>query len=408
MATDPNGGVCLIRRVVIRNYKSIAACDVELGPLTFLVGPNGAGKSNFLDALQFVSDSLRYSLDHALRERAGITGVLRQGPDDPLHLAIRLDFQLPSGQRGHFALKLGSDGGPFTVLDEECLVRDAGGEDTHFYHVSEGIVRKSTLPVTPAATADRLFLVSLSGTPAFRPTYDALSTVGIYNLDPSVIRDYQVPSSRQLLTRSGANLTGVLRALTETSPEIKSRIDDYLAQMIPQIDEVEVVDIVTGRLETLMFWHRLADGERWPFMSSHVSDGTARALGILVALFQLGGETDGPLVIGLEEPETGLHPGAAAVLIDAMRDALATRQVLVTSHSPELLENASISDTEILSVISEEGATQVGHLDDASRSVLRDHLFTAGDLLRMNQLRPASSAQRLNPDALLFGTGAPA
>ncbi|NBC31104.1 MAG: AAA family ATPase [Alphaproteobacteria bacterium] len=40
-----------IKRITIRNYKSIAACKVDLGPLMFLVGPNGSGKSNFLDAL---------------------------------------------------------------------------------------------------------------------------------------------------------------------------------------------------------------------------------------------------------------------------------------------------------------------------------------------------------------------
>lgn len=56
-----------LTRVVLQNYKSIAACDVQLGPLTFLIGPNGAGKSNFLDALRFVTDSLRTSLEHALR-----------------------------------------------------------------------------------------------------------------------------------------------------------------------------------------------------------------------------------------------------------------------------------------------------------------------------------------------------
>src|SRR3954468_7995627 len=61
-----------LRRVVLSNYRSIAACDVRLGPLRFLVGPNGSGKSNFLDALRFVADSLQTSVDHALRERGGI------------------------------------------------------------------------------------------------------------------------------------------------------------------------------------------------------------------------------------------------------------------------------------------------------------------------------------------------
>lgn len=56
-----------VRRVRLQNYKSIARCDLELHPLTFLVGRNGSGKSNFLDALSFVADSLRTSLGHAMR-----------------------------------------------------------------------------------------------------------------------------------------------------------------------------------------------------------------------------------------------------------------------------------------------------------------------------------------------------
>lgn len=55
-----------LRRVRIRNYKSIGHCQVPLRPLTVLVGRNGAGKSNFLDALGFVGDALRSSLDQAM------------------------------------------------------------------------------------------------------------------------------------------------------------------------------------------------------------------------------------------------------------------------------------------------------------------------------------------------------
>jgi len=82
----------VIRRVVLRNYKSIAACDVQLAPLTFLVGANGSGKSNFLDAMRFVADSLRTSLDHALRDRGTIKEVRRRsgGPSEPFRAADRL------------------------------------------------------------------------------------------------------------------------------------------------------------------------------------------------------------------------------------------------------------------------------------------------------------------------------
>ena len=96
-----------LTRVVLKNYKSIAACGVDLRALTFLVGPNGSGKSNFLDAFRFTSDSLRSSLDNALRERGGIGEVRRRSGGHPTHFGIRLEFQLPSA-RGHYAFRIGA------------------------------------------------------------------------------------------------------------------------------------------------------------------------------------------------------------------------------------------------------------------------------------------------------------
>jgi predicted ATPase len=62
-------GPPFITRVRIQGYKSIKACDVELGELSILVGPNGSGKSNFLDALRFVSDALSSTLECAIVRR---------------------------------------------------------------------------------------------------------------------------------------------------------------------------------------------------------------------------------------------------------------------------------------------------------------------------------------------------
>ncbi len=81
-----------------------------------------------------------------------------------------------------------------------------------------------------------------------------------------------------------------------------------------------------------------------------MSDGTLRAVGILVALFQYhGGASEVPLV-GIEEPDAALHPGAAGVLLDALREASVRTQVVVTSHSPDLLDDPSIDAESILAV----------------------------------------------------------
>ena len=127
----------------------------------------------------------------------------------------------------------------------------------------------------------------------------------------------------------------------------------------------------------------------WRFLASNMSDGTLRALGVLVALFQGNGETMGRRhLVGIEEPESALHPAAAGVLIDSLTDASQLAQVVVTSHSADLLDNDNIPDSSILAVRSGHAETRIGPLDEAGRSALRDHLFTAGELLRMDQLRP--------------------
>ena len=75
-----------------------------------------------------------------------------------------------------------------------------------------------------------------------------------------------------------------------------------------------------------------------------------------------------------------------------MREALvrasASTQVLVTSHSPDLLDDRNIDADAVLAVVSEAGETKIAPLDDASRQMMRDHLYSAGELLRMNQLAP--------------------
>src|SRR3954462_14145631 len=78
-----------LRRVRIRGYKSIAACDVRLQPLTILVGRNGAGKSNFLDALAFLRDVVETSLGEALKRRGGWSRIVnRASPTQSMSFAL--------------------------------------------------------------------------------------------------------------------------------------------------------------------------------------------------------------------------------------------------------------------------------------------------------------------------------
>lgn len=377
-----------VTRLTLRNYKSIAACRLDLGPLTFLVGPNGSGKSNCLDSLRLVAESLRTSLDHALRDRGTIKEVRRRSGGHPNHFAIRLDFTIPRGPNGHYSFQVGAkESGGFEVQTEECSLTSGVGE--HFYAVEKGRVTKSSLAVAPAVYPDRLYLVAVSGFPEFRRLYDALSGMEIYNLNPKEIGSMQKPDAGEILRRDGSNAASVFHKLPA---EAKARINDYLARIVRGVADAETK--ILGSQETVEF-RQAVKGQKhpWRFLAGSMSDGTLRAFGVLLALFQVeGGRPNPPPLIGLEEPEMALHPAASGILLAALREASATTQVMVTSHSPDLLDDSSIPTDAILAVDNEEGITRIAPIDEAGRSVLRERLFTAGELLRQNQLMPDPSA----------------
>lgn len=383
--------MALITRVTLRNYKSIASCQVDLRALMFLVGPNGSGKSNFLDALRFVADSLRSSLDHALRDRGTIKEVRRRSGGHPNHFAIRIDLTLPSGSLAHYSFRVGAKpSGGYEVQNEECRISfGKAGLREAWFHVRGGEVIESSAEVTPPAVPDRLFLVAAAGLPEFRPLYDALSRMTFYNLNPREMAAIQKADAGELLLREGGNSASVFARL---SGPVRAQIEGYLSRIVSGVCGVEPRAL--GTQETLEFRQEVKGQEHpWRFLAASMSDGTLRAFGVLLALFQ--GSTrngDAPLVVGVEEPEAALHPGAAGVLLGALREASAISQVLVTSHSPDLLDDPGIPDESILAVENRNGVTFIGPVDDPGRTVLKDRLFTVGELLRQNQLTPCPEA----------------
>ena len=256
-----------------------------------------------------------------------------------------------------------------------------------FFEVQNSQVTSSER-VMPTSVSDRLYLVSASSFLPFRPVFDLLSRMAFYNLNPARIRDLQTPDAGEILSRDGDNIASVLATIKRQSPDAKTRIEEYLAEVVPGVKGVDTK--VLGPKETLEFRQEvLGAAHPWHFLASSMSDGTLRALGVLVALFQSGsGSGTGAPLIGIEEPEVALHPAAVGVLLDSLQEASSRRQILITSHSADLLENQSVSPQMLLAVESCRGVTEIAPIDNAGQAALRDHLYTAGELLRLGQLTP--------------------
>ena len=399
-----------VRAVTLRNYKSIARCKVGLQPLTLLVGPNGAGKSNFLDSLRLVAESLRTSLEHSLRERGGIKEVRRISRGHPTHFGIRLDILLPDETQAWYGFEVGAlPNGAFRVQHEEChILKFMRNAPESFFIVENGILKASLPKMQSKVEPDRLYLTLVSALSDFRLIYDGLSNMGFYNLNPERIKDLQSPDAGELLNRDGSNIASVLQRLISTEPRTLKRIEKYLAAVVPGIRSVEPKNL--GPKEVVVFKQEIAgDTNPWEFMGSNMSDGTLRVLGVLVAAFQATGSGQRPIpLIGIEEPELAVHPGAATALLEALFEASNRTQIVLTTHSPDLLDEKSLEPDSILSVTSRLGETLIAPVDKATRSSIVDRLYSAGELLRLGQIEPDEKAlKEIDKQMDLFKPAAP-
>ncbi len=248
----------------------------------------------------------------------------------------------------------------------------------------KGVVT-SNQGLTPAASPTKLYLVNASGLAAFEPVYRALSSMLVYNPVPDEIRGAKAAKGTAYLNRPGSNLAETIFKLKATGPDRLARVLDYLRRISPSVLKIEARAADGNYYLRFELGHGTGAGEE--FHTQNISDGTLRALAVLTALFQQSDRS--PLtLIGLEEPEAGLHPAAAGVLFDSLVEASQLHQIVVTSHSPDLLDRDDIPENSLKAVEMLDGCTIIGEADDASKAALRQRLYTVGELMRMGQLRP--------------------
>ena len=311
---------------------------------------------------------------------------------------------LRSGRAAQYGFEIrGRERGAFEVKWERLVVRSSDGSAGPWFRVKEGNVEVPNGPVNggalidvgtamPAGTTDRLYLVAASGIRGFREVYDALLSMGFYNLNPGQMRELQSPDAGEVLARDGANVASVLARMVEEKPGIKERVLQFLQAIVPDITDFAPLRL--GNRETIEFRQAVKGANHpWRFPAAGMSDGTLRALGVLVATMQLRDRASPMGLVGVEEPETALHPAAAGALMDAVREAAEHTQVLLTTHSPDLLDCTDIDRDLLLAVQSDAGSTDIAPADAASQRAIKEHLQTPGELLRQDQMQP-------DPDSL--------
>lgn len=357
-----------LSRVALGTYKSIRACDVKIGDVTFLIGRNGAGKSNFLDGLRFVHDAVNTNLEAAVTAH-GSPGSLRTVGTD--QLSVELYFTLVSGE-ALYKITLRTPGDSFEVT-EEILTLTSNGVALNLIPPSADESSRRTLSLAVAAAASKDAKI----------VYDYIRSMRFYDFSLPAIRKVQTPSQGELLRPDGGNLASVLGRM---EPDKLERLHEYMREILPGITQIQRKQLGPG--EAIQF----NTPSRVGFFAHHMSSGTLLALAVLVAILQPPDANEQKAsLIALEEPEGSLHPAAVGVLFDAIMEASNDRQTMVATQSPDLLDRGDLPPDSILAVVSGEQGSELGPVDRTTRKALQSHLFTAGELIRLDQIRPAES-----------------
>jgi predicted ATPase len=389
-----------IRQIQIRNYKSIDRAVVDLEPFTVLVGPNGAGKTNFIDALAFVQECLAISIPAAC-ERHGSIRTRNQSPVEVTTVGIRLLLELSSEITADYSFEIQTELFTNELVRERCTIL-AGTASTVGFEVARGQFIREIPGIRPKLSSDRLALFAASALDEYRPIYDFLTSMRFYSIEPAQLRKLQPQDSGEVLKAEGGNAASVLHNLHQlsetTGDERYQRLCKLLARLVPGIRSVKAA---TGMLEGLIIFEQdTGNGNRSLFDPFSMSDGTLRILGLLLALYQ----PQPPSVLLIEEPEATIHPAAVELVTQILLDAAQERQVLITTHSPDILDFKGLSDEQIRVVSMEHGHTVVTPLAKASRQAIRDRLYTPGELLRIDELASdIEAAERLSSQIDLFG-----
>lgn len=374
-----------VHRLILKRFRSFPAEAVAFNNPTFLVGRNGAGKSNFVDAFAFLAESMVTPLQAVFDRRGGITAVRNRtsGRGYPPNLGMAVELSGLNGtiesSRYAFEVKALPNYG-YRVVREQCIVKTVTGKKHWFDRHDEFVSNVQALH--PALDASALCLPVIGGDDRFAPVVRALAGMRRYSIEPSKIREMQDPDSGTSLRSDGSNAASVLQELARGESSILNQVCGLLENIVPNTKTVRSKK--HGNKLSLEFVQQWADRKSLSFEAFNMSDGTLRALGLLMAVFQ----RPVPSLVAIEEPESTIHPGAIGAVLDLLRAASLTMQVVVTTHSPELLNAKWINDSNVRVVSWNEGASRVSEVSDPTRNAIRDHLLGVGELLRSNALHP--------------------
>lgn len=380
-----------IRKIRATNFKNFRELEIELGKFNVLVGANASGKSNFIQIFKFLRDIAKSGLDNAISMQGGVRYLrnINIGSSENLSITVVSDQEVGlfggETKKGEivgikpyeiiyeFVLRFKRRGTGFEIakdkLTEKCNFvkleekknkikeKEKIGKGEIIISCTNGKVNIDlNKPVEVPITEDDIFPIFfrkekipphtlLLETPFFYmpPVGRIFSNISIYDFDPKLPKRATPITGKAELEENGSNLSIVLSNIIRHKDK-KRKLFNLINELLPFVDDIDVENFAD---KSLLFTLRETYSEKQYLPASSISDGTINVTALLVALYFekvrrkgliLSPLTINPLTI-IEEPERNIHPYLISKVVDMMKDASQKKQIIVTTHNPEVVKH---------------------------------------------------------------------
>lgn len=325
-----------LTRLKLDNWRNFLSVDVPLQRRVFLVGPNASGKSNLLDAIRFLRDIAdpQGGLQRAVGTRHGVSQIRSLHARRYPNVAVEVELDLDEGESWSYRLEFNQTNQRVPIVEREVVRR------------GEKVLRQR-----PADDDEQdpkrciqTHLEQLNANKEFRDLAAFFAQVRYLHLVPQLVREPERSVGRSRDPFGGDFLEQLFRTPKKTRDSRLRRIQEALRVAVPQMKVLDTFrDEVTGVAHLKGLYEHWRPNAGWQ-TEDQLSDGTLRLLGLLWVFL------DGTAPLLLEEPELSLH-AAVVRQIPRMIQSLARRtgrQVLLSTHSAELLTDEGIAAEEVL------------------------------------------------------------
>ncbi|WP_078898315.1 AAA family ATPase [Streptomyces sp. CNQ-509] len=355
----------------VGNWRNFTNFSVELRPRMFLVGPNASGKSNFLDCFRFLSDivSVGGGFEAAVAKRGGVSTLRALAARRYSSISLRVTIGNDSvPDEWTYELQFKQDNNRRPEIESEVVK----------YRGRSIIERPDSEDESDPERKKQTHLEQVNVNRKFRTVADFFASLNYLHIVPQLVREPDRSVGKKNDPFGGDFLEQIARTTVKTREARLRKIVKALTVAVPQLQELKLEPDVRGVPHLKGKYQHWRPNGAWQD-ESHFSDGTLRLLGLLWSVT----ESKGPLL--LEEPELSLHPEVVRFIpqMFARVQRRSTRQILVSSHSTEILSDPGIGSNEVLVLTPKNEGTSVHVLSEMEDiQALVEAGVPLGDVLR--------------------------